>query len=352
VTAERFGAVCQAAQSRACRGVSAAGAVVGDLGQELRFGAGYLQLHVGGPGVFGDVCEGLGADEVDGGLERWWPALRRHGELDGDGGAGGEFGQAGPQPGVGERGRVNAAGELAQFGPGRVEIQLGFAEFGAGPSEQAGDGGQAPLGAVAQLALELAALCVRRLDQPPPGRLDLREAGPDLGLQARVGGREPGGRGYPGVELRVVENGWVVDERGQRPVAVVDERDRPLAVLGGQDERAAGLIDVAAAFGEPVRHGQGGIGERAGQPVAQCARSRIPEIDDQPGDRRAGPAAPEKVRGQTGCDQHDDGLVPGQHHAGGHACQPQRWPGGEDGGERDRGGERVGAGAPLRSPAH
>jgi hypothetical protein len=145
---------------------------------------------------------------------------------------------------VGERGRVDAARQFSQLRSGGVQAGGHLREPRAGVVEQFGDVCEASLGAVTKLALELTALLVGGLDQAPAGCIDLRDAGADLGLQAGVGHGEAGGRGDVRDHVGCVEHGGIVDQRGQRAAAVVNQADRVPLLIRRQCERPAVLVDI------------------------------------------------------------------------------------------------------------
>ena len=92
------------------------------------------------------------------------------------------------------------------------------------------------LGAVVEVALELAAGGVAGLDDAGARGAQVAQAGAQVGLQALVLERDPGRGGDGADELRLVLERGVVDHRGDRRAAALDER-RDAAV--GRAARAA-----------------------------------------------------------------------------------------------------------------
>src|SRR5207237_1628660 len=101
------------------------------------------------------------------------------------------------------------ARELAQLSPGRVHPRPDFRPWLTAVREQLRHMSEPPLGTVAELALKPAALLIRRLDNPAPGRLQFANAcahlslkprvrKPRAGQQSRPPTAEQGRRGQPG----------------------------------------------------------------------------------------------------------------------------------------------------------
>jgi hypothetical protein len=95
--------------------VGAAAAVVADAQVQDAVTFGHLDIGAGGAGVLGGVGECLGDGVVGGGLDRFGqPPVDLDVELDRDGGSAGQCFECGGQAAVGQDGRVQAAGNLAQ----------------------------------------------------------------------------------------------------------------------------------------------------------------------------------------------------------------------------------------------
>jgi hypothetical protein len=100
-----------------------------------------------------------------------------------------------------------------------------------------------------EIALDPAPLCVRRLDDPAPGRVDLLELGPKVVLEPLVRHREAGDGAHRTHEHGVVEQALVVDDgAGHHPVGLEDRRCPP-ATGGWQCRRPAAFVDPAAIAG-------------------------------------------------------------------------------------------------------
>ena len=257
--------------------------------------------HGRGLRVLGRVGQRLGGDEVGGELDRPRPARAR---LDLEpGGHGGAQHQRleGAGQALLQRGRVDAAGQLAQLGQGQRELVargghqlLGVARVVPDPAldqrQLQGQRDQALLRAVVQVALDAAPLGVGRGDDALAGGLQLGQPGLCLGLQAPG---SPARSWWPRRRPR--------SARGRRPASGRRSARRPGRRRGARrstDRSAgrAGQLDAAAVDAdEPtvrvrvgdhefrvVQHpGQRGLQLR---PAAWCAAGRT----GRPG--RRGPA--------------------------------------------------------------
>ena len=142
-----------------------------------------------GTRVLRDVGERLGADEVDGGLDRRRVAVVRHRQ--------GRRGRPTRRQLVQRRSDAalrqpcgpDPAGQLGELLPRGRQLPL---DLRPAVGDELGDAGQMPLRAVAQLLLEPPPLGVGRHHDPPPRRGDLARAGPDLGPQPGVLDGQPG----------------------------------------------------------------------------------------------------------------------------------------------------------------
>ena len=130
---------------------------------------------------------------------------------------------------------LRLTGRLGEQRPGgRVAVGLGT---GAGEPQVVGEGQQALLGAVVQVALQPAAFAVAGLDDADPGGAQLVELRERLGLQPLVLQRQPDGGAE--LTLQVGEGCGVGDDRD--PAAVADQRG----------DRAPGAA-TGSATGRPV----------------------------------------------------------------------------------------------------
>src|SRR5699024_10652714 len=92
-------------------------AVVGDDDLDAGLDRGDEDAGAGGSGVLGDVRQALGDDEVGHGFGLPPdPSLEPDVDVDGNGRPAGQGGDGGVESAVGEHGRVDATGELTQFG--------------------------------------------------------------------------------------------------------------------------------------------------------------------------------------------------------------------------------------------
>ena len=130
---------------------------------------------------------------------------------------------------------------------------------------------QVLLRVVVQVALDLAARVVGRLDDPQPRHPQLLHPRAQLGLQSLVVDRQRGGLRGGGDELgRGVELGVVHDRR--HPLAlVVDRRPGAAGARGGQLDLAAGVVDEDPALRQPVGDVQRPVAEPLGEHLAHRA---------------------------------------------------------------------------------
>ena len=123
---------------------------------------------------------------------------------------------------------------------------------------------QPPLGSVVQTALQTPALVVARVEDPPPGSLEVGHPGADLALEATVRGRQPGRRRDRVAKPGILQHGRVMHDDGHRLTVVRHVGDGPLRVRAGEREPATIGADERVGLVEPVPDVQGG--------VAQCLR--------------------------------------------------------------------------------
>ena len=274
--------------------------------------------------MLGGVGQRLGHRVIGGDLDLLGkPARAPHVEPDRHRGPAGQRPQRGGEPALGEHGRVDAPGQLAQLVHGRrrllgqgveLRVQLvrarGHGRLRRPQLHREGD--QPLLGAVVQVALDPAAGVVGRGDDPGPRRgqlglaLGVRDrAGDQLGeaRQPRLGvGGQPGGAAGAGGDHAPQPPLHVHRDTDRRPHAGLDHgrRQRPGVGAVPVDARGlAGLVDqrghVAAAEGEPAPDRRGrraGAGPRpedghpAVGPVPVQEREVDPEqVPDLLGDR-------------------------------------------------------------------
>jgi hypothetical protein len=114
--AEGFGSVFESYQPGAVADVRAAAPVVANPHVQGAVTFSHLDVSGGGAGVLGDVSEGFGDGVVRGGLDRLrQPPVDLDVESDVDGGSAGQRFKCRLQAAVRQDGRVQAAGDLAQF---------------------------------------------------------------------------------------------------------------------------------------------------------------------------------------------------------------------------------------------
>jgi hypothetical protein len=181
--------------------------------------------------------------------------------------------------------------------------------MGAGEPEVVGEGQQALLGAVVQVAFQPAAFAVAGLHDADPGGAQLVELGQRLGLQSFVLQRQPDG----GAEFafQVGQRRGVGDDRDL--VAVADQRgDRTARGGDGLGDRPAGGVHVVLGVGQPVGDLELGIADGLGERCLQGpGRGRLAEAGRDPGDGAAlGPGADCGPR-QPGGEQDDRGAPKG-----------------------------------------
>src|SRR5207247_3067531 len=149
---------------------------------------------------------------------------------------------------LGERLWMNAARELPQLEASRLEVAPDVVK-GVGVGEQVRNMSKPPLRALAQLALEPAALGIGGVDDPPPRLVHLRDPSAHLGLEPCVGDREPRRRGDRRDDTGTVENGRVVNEGRNLRGVLFDRRDGSIGSWGRELYRPSRFVDVAAFLG-------------------------------------------------------------------------------------------------------
>ena len=224
------------------------------------------------------VGQGLGDDEVDGGLERLGqPLLGDALDDQRQRRARGERLQRGREAAVGEHGGVQPAGELAQLGQRLLELVRGAAQQrhrGVGVAELLlehpqldGERDQPLLRAVVQVALQPPALGHARLEDAHPRRVDLR---PRLGALQRQRDQLGEAR-QAGLGVRAER----ADRRDQH------EPPDPPARHDRRGDRGAEAVGAHQLRGAPAHvrvvldpRGLAGARDDRGQPVAVGERDR------------------------------------------------------------------------------
>ena len=169
-------------------------------------------------------------------------------------------------------------------------------ELRLGESERHGDGDKALLSGVVQIALDAPPLGVGRLDDARPGGSELVEAGAQVRLEPLVLEREPRSGTDCADELGLLPERRIMDERGDAAALPLDDRRNPGVAVGRQLDRPAAEVDVASLLGQPVGDRERRIVQRPRQGLAQPAgRTRLPQLDDEVGDRSARQAAAQEA---------------------------------------------------------
>ena len=198
---------------------------------------------------------------------------------------------AGWMPRASSRSSASAAASLSASSS-TVAGQLGvLLEPGAQQAQVERERDELLLGAVVQVALDLAAGVVGRLDDPAPRVAQLLEPGPQVGLQALVVDRQRGSRGRGVHELgRGVELGVVHDRRHPRALAL-DRRPGASRAGARQVHAMPAVVHEHLAVGEPVGDVQRAVAEALGQHLAHRllsralgAQQRLGEGPQQPAD--------------------------------------------------------------------
>jgi hypothetical protein len=152
-----------------------------------------------GGGPVGGILQGLGDQEVGGGLHGSRVASLGHGvEFHREGSRVSQAGQGSRKARLGQDRRVDPVGQLPEFIQGRLRLTGRLGEqrpggrvavglgTGAGEPQVVGEGQQALLGAVMQVALQPPAFGVAGLDDADAGGAQLVELSERLGLQPFV----------------------------------------------------------------------------------------------------------------------------------------------------------------------
>ena len=257
--------------------------------------------------------------------------------------------------------QVEPGGEIAQLGERAIELPPDAAEVRGirgpplGVLEPVRQRRQ-PFDRLAQASLEPASLLVAGVHQAPARFGQLIELQADLGLEARVCGRQSRCPGQRIRQTRVVQHRRVVHQHRDRLAVLVDTGDLADRPLRRQRKRPSHRVDVASI--EPVADLEGGIAERLGERVAQGAGARLAEIDDEVGDLRPRPRLDDESDQERDRQRAQGGLVDqqrcvrqlrgGRGESGGggarHQCGDER--------RRSDGGQTSTALAPQRGRSH
>ena len=172
-------------------------------------------------------------------------------------------------------------GKLVQVLDGSHDLLVGLLEMcsrlaagrplGKGPPlrQAGGKHVQALPGALAEPSLEAPSLLVADLDQAAARRDDLGDLRSNLSLEPGVGGGQPGCRPDRLEQSRIVQDGRVVHEDGERTAVHLEGRHRSVRSRPGDIEGATPGVHVAAGLGEPVAYLEGRVPQRAGEGVPQ-----------------------------------------------------------------------------------
>jgi hypothetical protein len=193
---------------------------------------------------------------------------------------------------------VDPVRELAKLGDGSAQLGLGLVEaprelliligskLPAQKAQREREPDQTLLSPVVEVALEPAPLDVARFDDASTGGAEILELRAHLGLEALVLEGEASRRGDFFDELRILEQARSVYENGDRPT-VANER-RHATTRHPRDLYRTPFRVHVTPFAHRIDDLELGIRKRSGKPVAQTARgSRLAELDDEPGERRA-----------------------------------------------------------------
>ncbi len=245
----------------------------------------------------------FGDDDVGGCLDGRWAPLLRYG-ADAKRRPFGEGLERGGKPLVAEDGRMDAVRELSQLGDRPAQLGLGLVEvrrkllFLIGSelppqeTQREREPDEALLSAVVEVALEAAAFGVARLNDAGTRGAEILELHASFGLQALVLKRQARRRRDFLDELRVVEEVGPVEQHCDG-AAVANERRRRTSPHAGDVDYAPAGVRVPALT-HRVGDLEPGITKRSGEPVSQTARgSRLAQLDDEPGKRRARAASPQ-----------------------------------------------------------
>jgi hypothetical protein len=312
-------------------GVRAARAVVADLDGQRAVGPFDDDVDRGGLRVLGRVGERLGGDVVRGRLAAARePVVGAQLDPDRQRRAPGQRADRRAEPGLGQDGRVQAAGQvpdlLARGGQPVVDLVHLGAQVGRDPvaevAHQERQGDQVLLHAVVQVSFELAAHLVAH-GQDPPAR------GGQLGRELLDLSLPPGGLlGVPfGLLPQLPFPGRLLPVQPADPGAERRDRDdqhhRGLHALGAAD------AELVVRGGEEVVEGQRGAHRRrhAQQPLAPGQRARRHGQQDQ-GDQHVAHVGPQRGQRERQQHRHDEGSgqpdrlpQPGSHALMMTSCQ-------------------------------
>ena len=213
---------------------------------------------------------------------------------------------------------MDALREVVQLRAGRPKLllDLGDLERGrpvdlpAGLLQQRRDTAKPPLCSLVELSPQTAPLHVRRVDDPAARGRKLEDPRAHLRLEAGVRDRQPRRRGDGLDERLVFEHRLVVDEHGDRLPVVLDRRHRLPRSGPRQLDRTPRVVDVAPLLREPIAEDERAVAECAPELVAEGSGvGLLPEVDDQAGDDRLGPATAKKIDQKRDRQAGDDDVV-------------------------------------------
>ena len=154
-----------------------------------------------------------------------------------------------------------------------------------------GQGDESLLSAVVEIALDPPALFVGSRHDAHTGLLHLRQLGAHLRVEARILEREPGGCARGTKQLGLVDEGRVVNERGDRLTLVLEDRDRPAGTILRERQRTTLPVHVLLALRQPEGELERRVAEGAGERAAEVVGRRTLELEHElgnAGSREAG----------------------------------------------------------------
>ena len=140
------------------------------------------------------------------------------------------------------------------------------------------------LGAVVEVTLDAASLLVSGRDDPCTRLLDLGELGLQLRLEPGVLEREACRSGRRVDQLGLVAERRIVDQSRERLIVVLEVRNRAVVALLGKLDGSTVSVDIRAAFRQPEDHFERRIVQGLRERVADLARGRLLEPQDEVAD--------------------------------------------------------------------
>ena len=170
---------------------------------------------------------------------------------------------------------MQAAGHVAQLVQRLGDLAAGAFQSGLGSgvavrllgkhAEFEGEGYQALLGTVVQVAFQAATLVLLGFDNPGTGAVQFLQPSPELCFEPAIFQGDGGGCADRLDQLRLLAQRGVVHQCRNLLAVLFDEGDPASAVRLGKRRRIAVLIGPAAVLGQPVDQGQGRVAQRLGQ---------------------------------------------------------------------------------------